>query len=445
MKFSVEKYEQNRTKADITPSWNDYTFKLAYIDADGNVSTLCPSSNYTLTSTDGNASTDKNFGNNTQWTIQNNGGMYDLVVKVDANGKPTSWYYESDPNRLVSYKASSTSNWTTEGFLYCIKSADKNAESYNKNFFGTVPMVKDEEFKFITGNYWLGRIYTTDEYTKNVAIAGDAGDAPNLKNPYDGIYPIEYNLDRTDYQLAGNDQTPLRIFMIGSALNNSSTDTYTSWDPADAVELVYDDEEQCYKGTVTLNKGKQFRFLRDTNTSGPATSLKLNFGEDSNLPGQGGDTDDNNHVAYNDDSTKGTNVVFNPETNTYNVRFYIEAGTDMSSFNWNSAKYRYTIELPSRLGITLTPPSATVEYAASLTPKVAVGAGFIGTQDISRVQSLQRDHVCNLLITNVLHASAVGAGFIPVLPATDKNQGKRPAAARMVINPTTTGRVVQGP
>ena len=35
--------------------------------------------------------------------------------------------------------------------------------------------------------------------------------------------------------------------------------------------------------------------------------------------------------------------------------------------------------------------------------------------------------------------------FIPVLPATDKNQGKRPAAARMGINPTTTGRVVQGP
>ena len=65
-------------------------------------------------------------------------------------------------------------------------------------------------------------------------------------------------------------------------------------------------------------------------------------------------------------------------------------------------------------------------------------AGFIGTQDISRVQSLQKDHVCNLLITNALHTSTVGAGFIPVLPATDKNQGKRPAAARMGINPTPT-------
>ena len=38
-------------------------------------------------------------------------------------------------------------------------------------------------------------------------------------------------------------------------------------------------------------------------------------------------------------------------------------------------------------------------------------AGFIGTQDISRVQSLQKDHVCNLLITNALHASAVVTMF----------------------------------
>ena len=129
-----------------------------------------------------------------------------------------------------------------------------------------------------------------------------------------------------------------------------------------------------------MAKNGEFRFLRDTNTSGSATSLKLNFGEDSNKPGNGGDTDANNHVAYNDDSSKGTNVVFNPETNTYNVRFYIEAGTGMSNFNWNSAKYRYTIELPTRLSTTITPPTATVAYGASLTPRVAV----VGTTNATR-------------------------------------------------------------
>ena len=421
MSFTSEKYEQDRAKVDnIVPSWGGYTFTIAYIDANGNFSTFCPSDNYTLTGTDPNTSTDKRFGSGTQWTIQDNGGMYDLVVKVDADGKPTSWYYESDANTLVSYKASSTSNWTTEGFLYCKKSAGKDAKAYCNNFFGTVPMKKDEEFKFITGNYWLGRIYTTDEYTKNVAIAGADGDAPNLKNPYDGIYPIEYNLTRTNYQLAGTDQTPLRIFMIGSALNSNLSNNFTDWDPANAIELVYDADEQCYKGTVSLSKNGQFRFLRDKNASGSATSLELNFGEDSNKPGEGGDTDFNNHVAYNSSSTTGNNVVFNPETNTYNVRFYIEAGTGMSSFDWNSAKYRYTIELPTRLNATITPPSATVAYGASLTPKVAV----VDTNDATRTYAYTldgTDPVINTTTGKSGNQSTYIASYTydPVVPTND--------------------------
>ena len=374
MQYSANQYGGNNTN--ITPSWNNKSFTIAYIDADGNFSTFSPSGNYTLTSSHDNAANAKSFGSNTQWTIQDNGGMYDLVVKVDADGKPTSWYYESDANKVVAYKASSTSNWTTEGFLYCVKDASSGAKAYCQNFFGTTPMVKDEEFKFILGNYWFGK--KEDEiYDLNVSIANGSTDAPNLKSPYDGIYPIEFNPSRTDYQLAGKDETPLRIFMIGSALNSNLTDTYTDWDPTQAAELVYDKDEQCYKGTVSLAKGKQFRFLRDTHSSGPATSLELNFGEDGNTPGNGGDTDFNNYVAYNSASTSinAKNVVFNPETNIYNVRFYIEAGTAMDGFDWSKAKYRYTIELPARLNATITPTTATVNYAASLTPKV----GVVGT------------------------------------------------------------------
>lgn len=368
--------------ADITPTWNNKSFTIAYIDADGIFSTFSPSGNYTLTSSDDNAANAKSFGSNTQWTIQDNGGMYDLVVKVDADGKPTSWYYESDANKVVAYKASSTSNWTTEGFLYCVKDASSDAKAYCQNFFGTTPMVKDEQFKFILGNYWFGKRDDNDPYDLNVSIANGSTDAPNLKSPYDGIYPIEFNPSRTDYQLAGKDKTPLRIFMIGSALNSSLTDTYTDWDPTQAAELVYDKDEQCYKGTVSLAKGKQFRFLRDTRSSGPATSLDLNFGEDSNAPGATGstDTDNNNYVDYNGNSTSGKNITFNPETNIYNVRFYIEAGTAMDGFDWSSAKYRYTIELPARLNATITPTSATVAYGASLTPKVAV----VGTNATKR-------------------------------------------------------------
>lgn len=380
MKCKAQKYEQDQAETEVTPSWNNRTFQIAYFDADGNKTVYSPSANYdyTLTKDDNTAGEAKTPGTSSNtWKIEDNGGMYDLVVKVDSDGEPTSWYYQSDPNRLVAYKASSTSNWTTEGFLYCVKDNNTLATGYCNNFFGTIPMVKDEEFKFITGNYWLGQKYGSETYGKNVAIGGTSGDAPNLHSPYDGTYPIELNFTRTDYQLAGKDEKPLRIFMIGSALNSSLGDDFTKWNPADATELVYDPDEQCYKGTVTLVKNKQFRFLRDKNTSGPATSLKLNFGEDGDTPGDdsGSDTDDNNYVAYNSTSNSGTNVVFNPETNIYNVRFYIEAGTNMSGFSWSNAKYRYTIELPARLNATITPPSATVNYAASLTPKV----GVVGT------------------------------------------------------------------
>ena len=48
------------------------------------------------------------------------------------------------------------------------------------------------------------------------------------------------------------------------------------------------------------------------------------------------------------------------------------------------------------------------------------------------------NHFDNSLIAKLLHASAVGTGFIPVLPTTDKIQSKCPAAARVGINPTPT-------
>ena len=418
MKYPANLYGGNNT--DITPSWNNKSFTIAYIDADGKFSTFCPSGNYTLTGSGTNSANAKDFGSNTQWTIQDNGGMYDLVVKVDANGKPTSWHYESDANKVVAYKASSTSNWTTEGFLYCVKDASSDAKAYCQNFFGTTPMVKDEEFKFILGNYWFGK-KESEIYDLNVSIANGSTDAPNLKSPYDGIYPIEFNPSRTDYQLAGKDETPLRIFMIGSALNSNLTDTYTDWDPTQAVELVYDKDEQCYKGTVSLAKGKQFRFLRDKNASGSATSLDLNFGEDSNVPGETGstDTDNNNYVAYNGSSASGKNITFNPETNIYNVRFYIEAGTKMDGFTWDAAKYRYTIELPTRLNATITPPSATVNYAASLTPKV----GVVGTNAAKRKYAFTIDGSDPTIDAN----TGLGTGttvvrdydYDPVVPTND--------------------------
>ena len=46
------------------------------------------------------------------------------------------------------------------------------------------------------------------------------------------------------------------------------------------------------------------------------------------------------------------------------------------------------------------------------------------------------NHFGNPLIAKVLHTSAVGMGFIPVLPTADKIKSKCPAAAMMGINPS---------
>ena len=48
------------------------------------------------------------------------------------------------------------------------------------------------------------------------------------------------------------------------------------------------------------------------------------------------------------------------------------------------------------------------------------------------------NHFDNPLIAKVLHTSAVGMGFIPVLPTTSKIRSKYTAAARVGINPTPT-------
>ena len=42
------------------------------------------------------------------------------------------------------------------------------------------------------------------------------------------------------------------------------------------------------------------------------------------------------------------------------------------------------------------------------------------------------------MITNVLHLSTVGAGFIPALAAADENSSNYTAAGRVGINPTPT-------
>lgn len=354
---------------------------MVYIDDQGKETDYYPSTNgYTLTGSDTNKGSDKTNDFSTtptkNWEIgvlnsnDANGGIYNFYVNTDVNGVPQNWYYEADQTKVVAYEVNQSTH-TTDAYLYCTRANTTGA--YKQNFFGMVSFVKDGYHSFLFADKTYGRRKNSNSTYDQDAAA----DSPNAfqfsKDHLDtGIYTTEFNPTR-DYIIAG-DPKPTRIFIIGSALNSNLSNTFTDWNPSNATEMVYDADEGCYKATVTLNKDKQFRFLLDHNESGAATSLDNNFGEDENKPGSNGDTDYNNKVKVESSSTSGSNITFNPGTDTYVVRFYVERKADKQGFQWTNdyGIYRYTIEKPERLNATITPTAATVNYAASLTPKVSV-------------------------------------------------------------------------
>lgn len=372
------------------------TYHLVYIDDQGKETDYYPATNgYTFTGSDPNTGSDKTKEFSTtptnNWEIgvlnsdDANGGIYNFYVNTDVNGVPQNWYYEADETKVVAYEVNESTH-TTDAYLYCTRS--NTTAEYGKNFFGMVSFVKDGYLSFLFADKTYGRRgNSTSTYDQDAAA-----DSPNAfqfsKDHLDtGIYTTEFNPTR-DYIISG-DKKPSRIFIIGSALNSNLSDIFTEWDPSNAVEMPYSIEEGCYKATVTLNKDKQFRFLLDHNTTGVATSLSNNFGEDDNTPGKNGDTDYNNKVQVESSSTSGSNITFNPGTDTYVVRFYVERKADKQGFQWTNdyGIYRYTIEKPERLNATITPTTATVNYAASLTPKV----GVVGTDAKTRTYAFTID------------------------------------------------------
>lgn len=377
---NVQSYDTGNGIDNYKISTIGQTYHLVYVDDQGNETNYYPSTNgYTFTGSDtntGSNKTNKFSTTSSNWTIgvlnsaDKNGGIYNFYVNTDVNGVPQNWYYEADQTKVVAYEVNESTH-TTDAYLYCSRST--TTAEYNKNFFGMVSFVKDGYLSFLFADKTYGRRKNSNSNYDQDAAA----DSPNAfqfsKDHLDtGIYTTEFNPTR-DYIISG-DMKPTRIFIIGSALNSNLSDNFTEWDPSNATEMVYDVDEGCYKATVTLTKDKHFRFLLDHNESGAATSLDNNFGEDDHKPGSGDDTDYNNKVQVESSSTSGSNITFNPVTDTYVVRFYVERKADKQGFQWTNdyGIYRYTIEKPERLNATITPTTATVNYAASLTPKVSV-------------------------------------------------------------------------
>ena len=362
---------------------NGSTFRLAYVDANGKVTTYGRS--WTLTSTDTNHDKALDFGSSTSdyWKIENNGGSYDFIVNVNDEGVPQTWQYTSDPLKIVAYRVGASSNWTTDAFLYCTRSSETG--SYNKNFFGTVTFKKDEEFLFRLADNWYGhrpnnqnQTYAMDLAMQDASDANTLTTAHRLKFQYDdGVYTTEFNFER-DYQI--QDPRPVRIFITGPSVGTETSGTFTDWTPGNAIELKYSTADGSYKGLLKFTKGQDIRFLLDRNANGAATSLETNFGEDGgaeSLGSHSGDTDYNNYVDYNSASTSGHNVTVGTTndftTNYYTIRFYIERKADKTGFDWaNDGIYHYTLDPLNKLSAKIDPGTMTVNYGEYVTPAVTV-------------------------------------------------------------------------
>jgi hypothetical protein len=311
--------------------------------------------------------------------------MYTLVVKTDDNGKPVSWYYESDPNSIVAYRVGESSNWTTDAFVYNTKSS---TGSYNDNYFGMVHYTKDEEFYWLIGTQQFAVRSNTNnsQDQKHMDIswrdgAKQSGDeqgqtAQNLKFTISkdgsyvpsGSYLTEFNPTRNNI-IFSTQLAPNRIFIIGSAVSSVSGEALSSWKTSDAIELTWDSEEQCYKKIMKFKNGGHFDFILDHNESGDPASLDMNFVEDSNVPTSwdtavGGDTWGNNVVDYHSGTTDTKDISFEPETNYYTIRFYIERKAGVSSgFDWASnGIHHYTLDPVSRPYATISPADQLLYY-----------------------------------------------------------------------------------
>lgn len=356
----------------VTFNMEGSTFKLCHISTDnGSIDTYSPSASGDSWWITGNASSQTlNHNGNKSWYIQNNGGMYRFIVKVNASGAPQSFRVVSYPNRIVAYVLSETNNWTTD-FLICERTSASSGGTlgYNGNFFGATSFdAKGTELVFVLANVWFKRKNDNNYYTKDLSIDGPSDN--NLHFPEKGgVYGIEFNANRSNYIIksaAGEDNTETKIYIIGSAVkttNTISTNVFANWDTNESIELVYDKNEQCWKGEVTLLKDKDMRFLHNNN-------LAKNFQEDNYAPedattpvGPNNDTQVHNRVQYSTSTTNDAkNVHFKLASGKYIVRFYIskEGAGDFSTSN---GVYWYTLEQVEQLTdptVNLSPASQSV-------------------------------------------------------------------------------------
>lgn len=351
-------------------------------------------------SNDGNIKGDLSEGSKTPtyyWNFQDrtlaNDGIYTITITLNTEGVPDSWTITHDKSRRVAYYLS-TSDGSTAQAAYAVKKDDGSSDN---KFFGSVFLSKGTGCYVISNmtknadsnNHSLLR--TTTKFYLQGNASGDSpvkGQDANTK-----VYPVKYNGSATTYKpFVFSSETDLQLLLeynpskghdgtatqyggiggevlranygdasgvqlpeitsmkiVGPAVNNS-------WNLEDAVQMTYNDADNCWEATFNTSAaaGAAFRFVaNDTwgnswQENGITAADKAKIPYDGTGEGHAATTADPNEVSYISSLTSAESrdenydIIFNRDHGTWRVRFYIET---QSTSGGNSYDYvfKYTI------------------------------------------------------------------------------------------------------
>ena len=324
-----------------------------------------------------------------------NDGIYKITITLNPEGVPSTWTIAHDKTRRVAYYLSNSAGSTAQA-AYAEKKDNGNGGCDNK-FFGSVFLSKGTGCYVISNitkeadNNYNSLLKTTKKFYLQGNATGDSpvkGEDPNTK-----VYPVKYDGSATKYRpfvfssdqdlqllleynpSKGHDGTATQyggiggevlradyadasgvslpditsMKIVGPAVNNS-------WNLNDAVQMTYNDADNCWEATINTSAkaGEKFRFVANDkwenswqeNGTEATDKAKIPYNEAGD--GHAATTADPNEVSYiktltsEKDINPDYDIIFNRDHGTWRVRFYIETQSTAGGNKYNYV-FKYTI------------------------------------------------------------------------------------------------------
>lgn len=345
-------------------------------------------------------------------------GIYEVSFTL-TEGVPSTWTITHNALKRIYYFLSNASGATAQA-AYDVRNGTTSTFSHNTY---TTLYIDPAQTYYVIGNtlhdaesesYSLASAYGAQSNTLNSSILpttnklfllGNGGREYKSSNPYNEVspnedpiaptttkaatYTVAYNpsngntedarntgnySDATNHNhlgirgqfslLSGGTNEPLQnVSVVGPAIDGTTVTTAdnTTWEWDSSVgEMSYDENENCYKLTLTTSgaAGKHFRFVANHSQSAnwyeTNTTARIPY-TDSDESGKtsAATVEDPNDVAYTVTGTKdytasSYDILFNRPAGTWTIRFYINID------NNGNKTYAYTITASDTIPVNLT-------------------------------------------------------------------------------------------